>query len=129
MRYFDRAFIFVDGKVIGEAQGGSIEYQGDPVAVATLTEDLAGFTPVPKAAMVTVDAFVPVDGLGSFDAVKAFLEGAFVQAMIQMGGSGLKMTTEGIVLAPSVSFSATDSTKLSFKIHCQAKPFEGGIGI
>ena len=120
---YDRGFIFVNGAVLGETGGGSIEYQGDPVPVATLLNDLAGFTPTPKSAMITVDSFVPAAGF-EFDAVTKFLESTIVTMKLQFGGSGLKMTADGMVLAPSISFSATDSTKLTFKVHVQAKAFE-----
>ena len=107
MQYYDRGYLYANGAVLGESGGGSIEYQGDPQPVATLLKDLAGFTPTPKSAMITVDSFVPAAGF-DFDAVTKFLTGEFVTMKLQFGGSGKKMTATGVVLAPSISFSAAD---------------------
>ena len=37
--------------------------------------------------------------------------------------TGKSMQADGFVLPPSISFSATDSTKLSFRVHCEAVAF------
>lgn len=123
LQYYDRAFFYANGALLGECSGGSIEYQGDPIAVDTLTDDFKGITPVPKRAMVSVDSFAPATGL-EFDAVAKWISGEFITIKMQMGGSGASMQADGVVMPPSISTSATDSTKLSFKVMCQAKPFE-----
>lgn len=126
LQYYDRGFVYADGQLLGESSGGSIEYQGDPQPVQTLTKDFAGITPVPKSAMVTVDSFVPTKGL-QFDAIQKWLDSVFVDVKMQFGGSGIVMKAQGVVMGPSISFSATDSTKFSFKFMCEAKPFEGSV--
>ncbi len=123
MKYYDRGFLFCNGQLLGESSGGSIEYQGASIPVATMADDLAGCTPVPKSAVISVESFVPATGF-DFDAVKKFLSGEFVTGKFQFGGNGLSMQADGWIDPPSISTSATDSTKMSFKIVCQAKPFE-----
>ena len=59
---YDRFFVYINGKLLGEADSCSIEYQGSPVPVATFVKDFAGVTPVPKHAKVTVGSFVPQTG-------------------------------------------------------------------
>lgn len=120
---YDRGFIFANGALLGESMGGTVEYQGDPIPVETLSKDLAGFTPVPKRCVVSVDTFVPAPGF-EFDAIKKFLNNEFLTIKVQFGGSGLAMSADGMMNAPSLSFSATDATKMSFKITCEAKGFE-----
>jgi len=119
---YDRGFIFANGALLGESSGGSIEYQGDPQPVATLVKEFAGVTPVPKSAMVSVDSFVPIAGF-DFDAIKKFLATEKITMKLQFGGSGLSMEADGFVMAPTISFSATDSTKYTFKVHTEAKEF------
>jgi hypothetical protein len=123
LKFYDRAFIFIDGQLIGESSGGSVEYSGDPIAVQTLSSDFSGITPVPKMAMISVDSFVPAVGF-EYDAIDTFLKDKFVTAKMQFGGNGLAMQADGVIMPPSVSTSATDSSKLTFRIMCEAKPFE-----
>lgn len=120
---YDKAYIFMDGALQGESSGGSIEYQGDPIPVQTFAKDLAGFTPVPKSATVNVESFVPIAGL-AYNAIKKYLDNAFVTVKMQLGGSGQQMQADGMIAGPSISTSATDSTKFTFKVICEAKPFE-----
>jgi hypothetical protein len=120
---YDRGFFFANGALLGESSGGSIEYQGDPIPVATLVKELAGFTPAPRSAMISVDSFVASAGF-EFDAVGKFLKNEFITMKLQFGGSGIFMEADGMVLPPSITFSATDSTKLAFRVHVEAKPIE-----
>ncbi len=123
MQFYDRAFVFINGQLLGEAESVSVQYQGEHIPIATLVKDLAGVTPVPKSAVIEVTSFVPAKGFEQ-DAVKLFLEGTFVKVRVQFGGSGIKMTAEGIVQPPNVSASATDASRISFSILCEARPFE-----
>lgn len=120
---FDRGFFYKDGALIGDSYGGGIEYQGDPIIVATLPKDFAGVYPVPKHAVITVDQYVAVSGKG-LEVVKAWLNTTKVTAKMQLGGSGLTMEAEGVIMAPGVTTSATDPTKLTFKIAVEAKEFK-----
>jgi hypothetical protein len=123
LKYYDRGFVFADGQLLGECSGGSVEYSGDPIPVQTLSDDFSGITPVPKMAMVNVDSFIPATGF-QFDAIKKFLEDKFITIKMQFGGNGLAMQADGVVMPPSITTSATDSSKLTFRVMCQAKPFE-----
>ena len=106
LQYYDKGYVYADGQLLGESSGGSIEYQGDPQPVSTLTKDLAGFTPIPQSATVSIDGFVPTKGF-QFDAIKKYLDKTFVDVKLQFGGSGIVMKAQGIVMGPSISFSAT----------------------
>lgn len=123
IQIYDRAFFFADGSLLGESSGGQIEYQGDPIIVSTTTKDFAGAYPVPKHAVVTVDSFVPADGI-EFDPTNPWLATTIVTAKMQLGGSGLAMESDGFCMAPSISSSATDPTKLTWKMAVEAKPFK-----
>jgi hypothetical protein len=57
------------------------------------------------------------------DAIKKFLATEKITMKLQFGGSGLSMEADGFVMAPTISFSATDSTKYTFKVHTEAKEF------
>jgi len=122
LQYYDKGYAYIDGQLLGESSGGSIEYQGEPIPVSTLVKDFAGVTPVPKSAMVSIDSFVPARGL-EVDVIKSWLETSVITIKLQFGGSGKSMQADGFVLPPSISFSATDSTKLSFRVHCEAVAF------
>lgn len=126
LNFYDRGFFFADGQLLGESSGGSIEYTGDPLPVETLVKEFAGVTPVPKRATLKVDSFVPATGF-EVDMIKKFLENSKVTMKLQFGGSGIAMEADGFVTAPSISFSATDQTKLSFSVMIEAKPFTGAI--
>lgn len=126
LSYYDKGFLYSGGALLGETSGGSIEYTGDHLPVETLVKDFAGITPVPKRATVSVDTFVPATGF-EVDVIKQFLENQKVTCKLQFGGSGLVMEADGFVMAPSITFSATDNTKMSYKIMVEAKPFDGGV--
>lgn len=123
MQYYDRPFVFIDGQLEGEAESVSVQYQGDYIQVDTLVKDLAGFTPVPKSVLVEVNSFVPAAGF-SVDAVKLWAEGKLIKVRVQWGGSGKKMTCEGVMQAPQLSGSATDSSRITFRVLGEAKLFE-----
>ena len=102
---YDRFFVYINGKLLGEADSCSIEYQGSPVPVATFVKDFAGVTPVPKHAKVTVGSFVPQTGF-EFDVIKAFLATSKITVQARFGGSGKTYKAEGFLDAPSVKSSA-----------------------
>lgn len=122
MEIFDRCYAFVNGAVLGMADGGTLEYQGDPLPAATMTNELAGVTPVPKHAMISVENFVPSSGF-EFDAIAKWLATEEVTFKLQFGGSGKVMTTSGYIMAPSLKYGAADATKFSFKALVRATPF------
>lgn len=119
---YDRFFPYVNGKLLGQADSCSIEYQGSPIPVATFVMDFAGVTPVPKHAKMTIDSFVPQAGL-EFDVIKAFLATQLITVQARFGGSGKTFKAEGYADAPSIKSSATDSTKLTFSLIVQASAF------
>ena len=119
---YDRFFAYINGKLLGEADSCTIEYQGSPIPVATFAKDFAGVTPVPKHAKITIGSFVPQAGF-EFDVVKAFLATQRVSVQARFGGSGKTFKAEGFCDAPSIKSSATDSTKLDFSIMSQANAF------
>lgn len=119
---YDRFFPYVNGKLLGQADSCSIEYQGSPIPVATFVNEFAGVTPVPKHTKITIDSFVPQAGL-EFDVIKAFLATQLVTIQARFGGSGKTFKAEGFCDAPSIKSSATDSTKITFSIMAQAVGF------
>lgn len=122
LQIYDRAYFFVNGALLGESSGGSIEYQGDPIPVTTLTKDFGGAYPTPKHAIITVDSFIPADGI-DFDPTGEWLTTNKITAKMQFGGNGLSMEAEGFCMAPSISTSATDPSKLTWKMMVEAKQF------
>src|SRR5678815_4245570 len=116
---YDRAFVFCKGQLLGESSGGQLEYQGENQPVETLAKELAGFTPVPKRAMLRVNSFVPAAGF-EFDVVDSYLKNEILTFKVQFGGSGLAMEADGWINPPSISWSATDSSKLDFSATLEA---------
>lgn len=123
LQFYDKIYAYADGQLLGEASAVSIEYQGEPIPVSTLVKDFAGITPVPKMSMISIESFVPAKGF-EYDVVKKYLQDQQVTIKVQFGGSGKAMTVDGFVLPPSISGSATDSTKMSFRLICEASAFE-----
>jgi hypothetical protein len=119
---YDRFFPSIDGKLLGQADSCSIEYQGSPIPVATFLKDFAGVTPVPKSAKMTIDSFVPQAGY-EFDVIKAWLGTKLIKVQARFGGSGITFVASGYADAPSIKSSATDSTKLTFSIMVEASAF------
>ncbi len=122
MAIFDRCFLFANGKVLGMASGGSVEYQGDPLPVDTIVEELAGVTPVPKHAIISAESFVPQSGF-ELDVVKKWMDTEEITFKVQFGGSGKAATFKGYLMAPSIKFGASENTVLSFRALCKASSF------
>ena len=120
---FDRLFVFKDGALLGMADSATVEWQGDPIVVDTLSLDFAGVYPVPKHSQMSVDQFVPVDAT-NFDPTQAWIATEVVTMKAQLGGSGLVFESDGFILAPSITSSPTNPTKISFKAVLEAKPFQ-----
>jgi hypothetical protein len=123
---FDKGYVFASGVLLSDAMSGTLEYQGTNTPVETLVKELAGFTPASKRATLKVDSFVPRTGF-EFDIIKRYLENTVLTFKVQFGGSGLVMEADGWVDPPSISFSTTDSTKLSFGATIEAKAFTGQV--
>ena len=123
LQLYDRGFLYVNGQLLGESSGGSVEFMGDPIIVSTLVKDFAGVYPVPKHAQITVDTFVPAKGM-EFDAVTPWLNTSKVTGKFQFGGSGASMEADGFILSPTISTSSTDPSKMTFKIATEAKPIK-----
>ncbi len=120
---YDRLFVFKDGALLGEADSCTVEWQGDPVVIDTLTKDFAGVYPVPKHAQMSVEQFVPIDA-SQFDPTSSWLNTEVVTMKAQLGGSGKVFESDGFILAPSITSSPTNPTKISFKAVLEAKPFQ-----
>lgn len=120
---YDRNFIYAGGKLLGESDSVTIEYQGSPLPVATFAKDFAGVTPTPKMVRITVESFVPQKGF-EFDAIDKFLKTERVVMQSRFGGSTKTMKTEGFVDAPSIRSSASENTKLTFSFMGEAKVFQ-----
>jgi hypothetical protein len=119
---YDRLFAFVDGALLGEADSCSVEWQGDPIPVETLSQDFAGIYPVPKRCVISCEQFAPIDG-SEFDPVEPWLNSTQITFKCQRGGAGDILEVDGFMMAPSVTSSPTNPTKWTFKAMCQAKGF------
>jgi hypothetical protein len=124
LQVYDRAFLYLRGKLALEAESVEIEFMGDPLPVATIAKNFGGVTPTPTSAKINVSEFVPVQGGNVKDAIKAFLKTEKVQVAVQLGGSGEIIKTEGYFTAPKISSGAADHTKATYSILCEAKPFQ-----
>ena len=120
---FDRLFLYLNGQLLGMADGGSLEFQGDPLPVDTLVQEYAGVTPVPKHCMISVESFVPTTGL-EFDVVQKWIDTEELTARAQFGGSGKSVTLKAFCQGPSVKWGAAEHTKLSFKLTGGAQAFK-----
>lgn len=123
LSFYDRFFVFINGAVDGEAASATLEYQGEYIPIATLLKDFAGVTPTPKMCKVSIEGFVPSAGF-SVDAPKLFLAGSFVDVKLQYGGSGKAFKAKGIMQPPTLSSSATEASKISFSLICEAYAVE-----
>lgn len=119
----DKMYVYANGALLGMADSVTVEYQGDPIVIATLANDFVGVYPVPKHAIVSVENFVSTAGM-EFDAVEKWLNTEEVAIKTQMGGSGEVFDTSGFVMAPSISSSPTNPTKMTFKVAVAAKKFK-----
>lgn len=124
LQVYDRAFLYIGGQLAVEAESVEVEFQGDPLPVATIVKDFAGVTPTPKSVKVNVSEFVPTQGTNLDDAIKYFLATKKVQIAVQRGGSGKIIKAEGFLTAPKISSGASDHTKATYSILCEAKPFQ-----
>lgn len=119
---YDRFFVKANGKLLGETDSANIEYQGEPIPVATFVKEFAGVTPVPKHARITLESFVPRVGF-EFDAIDKYLKTELVTIQAQFGGSGKTLTVKGFVFPPSIRSSATENTKMTFTVVTEAASF------
>lgn len=124
LQVYDRAFLYLKGQLALEAESVEVEFVGDPIPVATIAKNFGGVTPVPISAKINVSEFVPVQGGNVKDVIKTFLKTGKVQVAIQLGGSGEIIKTEGFFTAPKISSGASDHTKATYSILCEAKPFQ-----
>jgi hypothetical protein len=125
---FDRCFVFAapDGggaEFLGMMQGGSIEGQGENMAVDTMGEEFAGVTTVPKHGIISGEMFVPPTGF-QLDAFKLWLETTKIKFRAQFIGAGLQATYEGYMDPPSLKFGTSDHTMLSFKAKVKMSAFK-----
>lgn len=119
---YDRFFASANGKLLGETDTCNIELQGEPIPVATFVKEFAGVTPVPKHARITLESFVPRAGF-EFDAIEKFLKTELVTIQAKFGASGKTLTVKGFVMPPSIRSSATENTKMTFTLMCEASNF------
>lgn len=111
---YDRMFFYLGGDLTVEAEGINMAYQGDPLPVATLVKQFAGVTPVPKSVKIDITEFIPITGGNVTEVIKAFLNTTKVKGRVQFGGSGAIGNYEGFIMAPTLSSSASDHSKLGY---------------
>lgn len=119
---YDRFFVRANGKLLGETDTANIEYQGEPIPVATFVKEFAGITPVPKHSRITLESFTPRTGF-EFDAIDKYLKSELVTIQAQFGASGKTLTVKGFVFPPSIRSSATENTKMTFTVIAEAGTF------
>jgi len=120
MRLYTRWYVSVDGNLDAEAESVEIKYNGDPVPIATLTQNLAGFYIPPQHATVNVKGFYPASG-SRVDYVAYYLANKFVNVQLQ-NDAGERMIAQGMINGPSISSSPNDPARIDISITVQSAP-------
>lgn len=120
MRLYTRWYVSVDGGLDAEAESVEVKYNGDPVPISTLAQDLAGFYITPKSATVNVKGFYPASG-SRVDYVSFYLANKFVNVQLQ-NDAGERMIAQGMVSGPSISSSPNDPARIDISITVQSAP-------
>ena len=81
MRFYARYYVSIEGKLDGEAESVDVKYNGDPMPISTLVQDLAGFYIPPKNATVSIKGFIPASG-DRVDYVGYFLANSIVSVKV-----------------------------------------------
>jgi len=113
--------VSVDGKLDAEAQDIEVKYNGDPVPIATMVKDLAGFYFPPKSATVTIKGFLPV-GVPSVDYETLYLTNKFVDVLVFKDDGSKYIRAVGVVNAPSASSSLNESSRRDITLTVAASP-------
>jgi hypothetical protein len=121
MRFYARYYISIDGKLDGEAESVDVKYNGDPMPITTLVQDLAGFYLPPKNATVTVKGFIPASG-DRVDYVSYFLDNNIVSVKVSTD-SGETMIAQGMINGPSLSSSPADPSRIDVSMTVTASNF------
>jgi hypothetical protein len=121
MRFYARYYISIDGKLDGEAESVDIKYNGDPMPITTLVQDLAGFYIPPKNATVSVKGFIPAGG-DRVDYVGFFLDNNIVSVKVATD-SGETMVAQGMINGPSLTSSPTDPSRIDVSMTVTASNF------
>lgn len=121
MRFYARYYVSIDGKLDGEAESVDVKYNGDPMPISTLVQDLAGFYIPPKNATVSIKGFIPASG-DRVDYVGSFLSNAIVSVKVSTD-SGETMIAQGMINGPALSSSPADPSRLDVSMTVQASPF------
>lgn len=121
MRFYARYYISIDGKLDGEAESVDIKYNGDPMPITTLVQDLAGFYIPPKNATVSVKGFIPASG-DRVDYVGYFLDNNIVSVKVATD-SGETMVAQGMINGPSLTSSPTDPSRIDVSMTVTASNF------
>lgn len=121
MRFYARYYISIDGKLDGEAESVDVKYNGDPMPITTLVQDLAGFYIPPKNATVTVKGFIPASG-DRVDYVSYFLDNNIVSVKVSTD-AGETMIAQGMINGPSLSSSPADPSRIDVSMTVTASNF------
>lgn len=123
MPILDRAYAYRKGALLAKATGGTLEFQGDPLPADTIAEELAGVTPVPKHAILSMDLHVSQTG-DELDVVQQWLDTEELTWKVQLAGSGKLTEAKGYLMAPSLKWGAAEHTMLSVKVLMKASAFQ-----
>jgi hypothetical protein len=124
LQIYDRLFIFFDGGLDVEAEAVEVEDTGDPIPVATIAKEFGGVTPVPKLTKFNITRFIGTSD-DMTDAIRnAWLKTKKVKMKVQRGGSGKLINTEGFCTAPKMNAGASDHSKMTYSVLCEAKAFQ-----
>lgn len=124
---YDRLFFYLNGKLAMQAESINSSLEGDPLPVATIAQNFAGVTPVPKHLKLDIVEFIPVAGSSVVDLVNAFLQTKKFKVRIQFGGAGALMNSEGYLTGPKMTSGAADHSKLNYSFMGTAEPMQGSL--
>jgi hypothetical protein len=119
MQNGSRFFVSVDGKLDAEAQDIDVKYNGDPVPLVTMTQDVAGYYYPPKSAVVSVKGVLMANA-PSVDYADLFLTGKIVDVYVRDDNNKPYIRAAGVVNAPSFSSSMNDGSRFDISLHVQA---------
>lgn len=109
---------FLNGSRLVTPNSIQWEYESGQIEVVTL-EGLAGFTPGPGMATITISGAVPIGGL-EINFTKLSHDGTYCEFQIPVGGESY--IGNGKILNVSVSQSTSGSTEYNFSWKGQAEP-------
>jgi hypothetical protein len=111
---YDKAFVYIDGKILGEAECATLQTGRRRSMRDGAIED--------DKFSVRIISFIP-DGGFEFDAIAAMLDNKTVELKIAFGGSGASLVSKGIIDDARLVMNAKDPTKLEFEFAGSAAKF------